>query len=329
MDPLILATSAARGKRKLRPLPRGAEDAVLGYWRFEKGAEEDAAEKVREKELRRIGKWGPRAKPVDTASGLWGVGQLTSVVGGGGGGPGALSPLAPWAFPLPDLSKTRSDGLLFDAALLLALLEGGGNDASLASLTSTTLRLSGGPSALASLLSAAVSSTPSDAPFDAGDPTKVREARVYVGGLAALALPPQQQPGQLQGGHLARQSSAGSGGGRGRGGVVVPPLPSPSPLPLSLLLQFGGGGPALPPSSTNGGEKGATVESSAGSSVTVVGALGGSATSTSLARYISVGGPGFPSSLPFSPSWLHALSSLCAWGVAVPVPRFGYTDCGE
>jgi hypothetical protein len=31
MDPAVVALLAYRGKKRLRPLPRGAEDAVIGY----------------------------------------------------------------------------------------------------------------------------------------------------------------------------------------------------------------------------------------------------------------------------------------------------------
>lgn len=72
----VAAHLAAMGKRRLRPLPRGAEDAVVGYWRFERSEDETAAEKTRERELRRAGRWGPKAPPADTAAGLWGVAQV-------------------------------------------------------------------------------------------------------------------------------------------------------------------------------------------------------------------------------------------------------------
>jgi hypothetical protein len=38
--PLAFAEAVARGRRRLRALARGAEDAVIGYWRFEAGEEE-------------------------------------------------------------------------------------------------------------------------------------------------------------------------------------------------------------------------------------------------------------------------------------------------
>jgi 5,10-methylene-tetrahydrofolate dehydrogenase/methenyl tetrahydrofolate cyclohydrolase len=37
---VAFAEAVARGRRRLRALARGAEDAVIGYWRFEAGEEE-------------------------------------------------------------------------------------------------------------------------------------------------------------------------------------------------------------------------------------------------------------------------------------------------
>ena len=77
LHPIVAAHLAMMGKRRLRPLPRGAEDAVVGYWRFERGDDEVAAEKARERDLRRAGRWGPKAPPSDVAAGLWGVAQAS------------------------------------------------------------------------------------------------------------------------------------------------------------------------------------------------------------------------------------------------------------
>jgi hypothetical protein len=167
LHPIVAAHLTAMGKRRLRPLPRGAEDAVVGYWRFERSDDELAAEKSRERELTRAGRWGPRAPAADTVAGLWGVSQageaLSTFTAGG---------------CIVDLSKHHSDGVLFDALALLARVKGAAAAvaASKGSAASPAGCAALGPSEIAAFVRVGFGSTV-DAPFDQGDPAKVQCGR--------------------------------------------------------------------------------------------------------------------------------------------------------
>ena len=230
LDPISFAWLAAQGKRKLRPLPRGAEDAVIGYWRFEKGEEESGGEKVRERELRRLGKWGPKASPADTAAGLWGIAHGPASSGSSGG---SKEPLSPFPSPVVDLSKQRSDGLLFDALLLLARVRDAASALKLAPLPPSsadgpTSAASYGPNDLAPVLRAGFAAG-SDAPYESGDVSKVREARLYVAGVRTLL----------------QAAAAAAGGSDASGGYAVPPSPGPQvPLFKAPAGAVAGAGPA-------------------------------------------------------------------------------------
>jgi hypothetical protein len=81
---------SARGRRRLRALPRGAEDAVVGYWRFERTDAEAAAEKA-----------AARAAGAGAAAGPWGLASAYHAAAGagaaGGAAPSALEPLSCWS----------------------------------------------------------------------------------------------------------------------------------------------------------------------------------------------------------------------------------------
>ena len=285
MDPLTRALISSRGKRKLKPLTRGAEDAVVGYWRFEKSGDEEAGEKARERELRRVGLWGVKASPADTAAGLWGMAQVPT--------PAqlqlaSLEHLSPWPFPVPDLSKSGADGVLFDGRLLRALLFGpAGSD--------PKLKLSG---ALGVYASAGLSST-CDAPFDGGDPAKVKPPRVFVGGAhlsGAGLLPPS--------------ASAAAAAGASASGLLLAPLPPLVPWPTQSAQQLQTAERSDKTTSSSSGVLVSFTGSSTGS-----GGGNASGTSTELPFAASLGGPGFPLSLPIDRAVAGALCAAYRWGV--------------
>jgi hypothetical protein len=235
-DPIAAALSAARGKRRLRAFPRGAEDAVVGYWRFEKSDEELAAEKARGAELKRV------RVEASACGGVWGCPAAGGGDGGGGGGGGgggaAGEALAPTGMPVTDLSRQALRAMLFDALALLARARGAAAAAaaapaalalSAAALSGTPAAKAPGASELAPFVRAALGSV-FDAPFDPGEPGKVKEPRAAV--LGANTAPPP-----APGGGGARALALG---------------PAPPRVALAALLAPGGaaatGGPSnLPP----------------------------------------------------------------------------------
>jgi len=229
-DPVEAAHLSAQGKRKLKALPRGAEDAVVGYWRFERGDAEVAGEAARGK-----GKGGKG----------WGFTNGASP-----------EPLSPWhAAPVSDLSRQAAHGSVLDATFTLARAKGVGVAAKEAAPALVGVVGEGaGAGGLQPFLRLGWGAC--DAPFDPGDPSKVREPRVLVAGVGTLEE---------------------SGGGKVS--TVVKGVPR---IPLHRLLQ---------------------------------------------ADSVAGGGPAGLAPSPFPPS-LALLSSLHSWAVAVPVPRFSYSDIG-
>jgi hypothetical protein len=173
-DAMTLAALTSRGKRRLRALPRGQEDAVLGYWRFDKSEEEAAAEKVRWQELRKSGVIPSGvSKPEGIAGGVWGIAHGTTT----------KESLSVWNGALPDLSKQGAAAYLFDALFLFARVRGS------TAATSLLLPVEGAaPSGHCDLVQYARVglSTQYDSPCEAGDLSKVREPRVLVVGVSTL-----------------------------------------------------------------------------------------------------------------------------------------------
>jgi hypothetical protein len=154
------AVLAAKGKKKLKALPRGAEDAVLGYWRFERSDQEATAEK---------------AAAVKNSSNPWG---LKDDVSG--------EALSVWSHTVMDLSKQQSHGFLFDSLLMIARTKGikAAIDAAAdAGCTlSSTSSVKGAPEA-AMCVRIGLSITQGGCPCDPGDGVKVREPRALIAGV--------------------------------------------------------------------------------------------------------------------------------------------------
>jgi hypothetical protein len=172
-----------RGKRRLRPLPRGAEDAVIGYWRFDRGEDETTLERARVAELRKAGRLPPSGPvKVDALDGgVWGTGAASGEA------------ISPYPAPIADLSKQRLDGHLLDALVMLA--RGKKDTAPLAAKYPLPAGVRPvGFSPLAPFLRAGYGSR-YDGPCEAGDPTKVREPRTLVCGLHIVPYVPPASGG--------------------------------------------------------------------------------------------------------------------------------------
>jgi len=187
-DPLVWGALVYRGKRRLRPLPRGAEDAVIGYWRFERGEDEVVLERSRVAELRKAGKL-PATGAVKLEAlegGVWGTGSASGEA------------ISPFPAAVADLSKQRLDGHLLDALVMLA--RGKKDIASLAAKYPLPAGVRPvGFSPLAPYVRAGYGTT-YDGPCEAGDPVKVREPRALVCGLHVVPyVPPATAAGDEEG----------------------------------------------------------------------------------------------------------------------------------
>lgn len=89
-DPISHAIQMAQGQKRLRPLPRGIEDGVVGYWRFEKSDSEAETES------------STRGQP------SWIVPSKQNA-----------EMLSTWILAVNDLSKQQANGYLFDAKAIL------------------------------------------------------------------------------------------------------------------------------------------------------------------------------------------------------------------
>ena len=125
-----------------------------------------------------------------------------------------------------------------------------------------------------------------------GDPAKVKEARVFVGGVATMAPPP----------------SAGSGGGGTEAAPDFADFGAPSDAAA-----------AAAPASADA----FSVPATAGS---VGAALASSASSAAASLVAAGGGPGQPPTPLDLP--LLLIGTHANWAAAVPVPRFSYADVG-
>lgn len=221
-DPYAWAQLVSRGKKKLRALPRGAEDAVLGYWRFERPDEEIAAAAVRERDLKRS-----KTDPT-VVGGVWCISN------------GSKESVSPWPEPVLDLSKQQNHGSLFDALVLLARVKGvaGARDSVSYSAIAAAVAKGPGTSELGPLVRAGWGST-CDAPFDPGDPTKVKEPRCLVAGVATVHEVTDKAIGGGDKSKAQQQKHA------------VIPVPGAVQIELSELVQPGAvadkGVPGLPP----------------------------------------------------------------------------------
>ena len=153
------ALLASKGKKKLKALPRGAEDAVLGYWRFERSDAESSAEKTALAK-NSINPYGLK----DEVSG-----EAISV----------------WAHTITDLSKQQSHGFVFDSLLIIARIKGikTAIDAAADAGCSHAMSSAKGSLEASSCVRLGFSLSQGGCPCDPGDGVKVKEPRSLIAGI--------------------------------------------------------------------------------------------------------------------------------------------------